>query len=161
MSFPRLLQPVLLIACTYLTGCLSIPLPDQAPATPGETARNANNYGYTPVDPLPIPPVDPTKVKDVLAALPDTTMRLAIGQFDSSGSVSYGPVKVGVAGNNYEVVLDYIQYTTKSFPVKISTTQPTAGPLTGTPCGSSRRRRPTPTCSFRFISGSAFDSPHM
>ena len=114
---------LVMLTAISLIGCSTIPLP----GTEGDTARVSANYGYTPLDPLPIPPIDPTKIKDVLSFLPDTTMRLAIGQFDASGNISYGPVKIGSAGNNYEVILDYIQYTTKSFPVKIkSTTQPSS-----------------------------------
>jgi hypothetical protein len=107
-----------------LAGCASQALPP----TPGETARQQGAYGYTPLDPLPVP-VDPELVGNSLRlqALPDTTMRLAIGQIDDSGNVTYGPVAVGTAGNNYEVTLDYIQFTTKSFPVKIiQTTESTA-----------------------------------
>jgi len=87
------------------------------PVTPGEAARQQGSYGYTPLDPLPIP-VDPS-IKAPLTVLPDITMRLAIGQFNSDGSVSFGPVKVGTEGNSYTVVLDYIQFTTLSIPVKL------------------------------------------
>jgi hypothetical protein len=86
------------------------------PATLGEQSRELT-YGYTPLDPIPVGLTNDANSGDILRALPDETMRLAIGLVEGNGSISYGPAKVGYAGSNYIVVLDYIKYTTQSFGV--------------------------------------------
>jgi hypothetical protein len=88
------------------------------PDTPGDP-ESAQSYGYNPIDSLPITvlPANATRQKK-LEALPDETMRLAIGQFDGKAGLSFGPVVAGVAGNSYVIVLDYTKFTTKSFGVK-------------------------------------------
>jgi len=101
---------VVLVFC----GCAALPLPP----TPGDPAAEAS-YGYHPIDSLPVAvlPANASQERK-LAALPDETMRLAIGQFDAKAGITYGPVATGVAGNSYVVVLDYVKFTTKSFGVK-------------------------------------------
>jgi hypothetical protein len=79
----------------------------------------AASYGYHPIDSLPVEVSPPSASQQRrLEALPDETMRLAIGQFDAKAGLTYGPVATGVAGNSYVVVLDYVKFTTKSFGVK-------------------------------------------
>ena len=102
-----------LCASTLLSGCMTA----NPPSTIGEIVRQEGSYGYTPIDPLPIN-YDRSD-EDVLSSLPDITMRLAVGSFDISGNISYGPVKTGVAGSRYQIVMDYIQYTTLSIPVTV------------------------------------------
>lgn len=91
------------------------------PATLGDQ-KNVPSYGYTPLDPLPVTVKAAGVITNarLLKALPDDTMRLAIGQFDGSANVSYGPAKLGVAGNTYVVVIDYIKSDTRSFGVRIT-----------------------------------------
>lgn len=107
----------LLILCLF-ANCRS----EKIPSTLGDP-RNASVYGYTPIDPLPvsvnIPNDDPEFNIRIMNALPDETMRLAIGQMDNGATIQFGPAKVGVAGNNYVIVLDYIKYTTKSIALNI------------------------------------------
>jgi hypothetical protein len=111
-----------LLALSFVTsGCVA----DKHLRTQGEAARMQGSYGYTPLDPLPIT-MDPS-IANPLDVLPDTTMRLAIGEFDADGSITYGPVKLGTAGNDYTVVVDYIQYTTKSIPVKLQIVKNSSG----------------------------------
>jgi hypothetical protein len=90
---------------------------------PPSTAEALNDYGYHPIDPLPVK-VSPAKAPNemILNGLPDETMRLAIGEVMADGSVSYGPAKAGYKGRAYLVVLDYIKFDTKSFGVRVSTT---------------------------------------
>jgi hypothetical protein len=107
----------IIMAPLIVTACHSLDIPK----TLGDPA-DAPAYGYNPLDSLPVAikgskKSDPT-VDQKLKALPDETMRLAIGVFDSKGDVKYGPAAVGVAGNSYVVVLDYVKFTTNSFPVK-------------------------------------------
>lgn len=97
-----------------LTGCATqFPVPD----TLGDP-KNANNYGYHPLDPLPVR-LDIPKSK-VLDEMPDETIRIAIGSVSGDGEITYGPAKVGVEGKNYVVVLDYIKFATDSFGVSLS-----------------------------------------
>lgn len=107
------LSVICLIALT-LSGCASWTIP----ATPGDS-KSAQSFGYNPIDSLPVTvsPANATREKK-LEALPDETMRLAIGQFDGKAGLSFGPATAGVAGNNYVVILDYTKFTTKSFGVK-------------------------------------------
>lgn len=104
---------VCLIAVT-LSGCASWTIP----VTSGDP-KAAQSYGYNPIDSLPVTvsPKNATREKK-LEALPDETMRLAIGQFDGKAGISFGPTTAGIAGNNYVVILDYTKFTTKSFGVK-------------------------------------------
>jgi hypothetical protein len=97
-----------LIFCAVLCspGCKSL-----RTATMGETARgqSALSFGYTPLDPLPVN----TKTNS-LAEFPDETMRLAVGTVTADGSITYGPARIGGAGSNYVVTLDYIKYRTEA-----------------------------------------------
>lgn len=104
---------ILLISCS---------VSKKVPDTMGDL-KKAETFGYQPLDPLP---VDISSHRDgvltnkiLMTALPDETMRLAIGQLDSKGDINYGPIKVGYAGNSYIVVLDYVKFDTKSFPVGV------------------------------------------
>lgn len=105
---------ILFISMLVLSGCATqFPITD----TLGDP-KNASNYGYHPLDPLPI---DLTiDKKDVLNALPDETIRIAVGSVSDTGGITFGPAKVGAEDNNYVVVLDYIKFGTDSFGVKLS-----------------------------------------
>jgi hypothetical protein len=95
---------------------------------PPTSAEVLNDYGYHPVDPLPVIVKAPDGVKvtpkRVLDALPDETMRLAIGEVLANGSVSFGPAKAGYQGRSYLVVLDYVKFDTKSFTVVLGKAAP-------------------------------------
>jgi hypothetical protein len=58
------------------------------------------------------------KVK-ILDAMPDETMRIAVGTITGNSGISFGPAKTGIEGKNYVVVLDYIKFCTSSFGVMI------------------------------------------
>jgi hypothetical protein len=106
---------------------------ESLPKTVGDP-ENAETYGYQPIDPLPVKlgidtghgnivlRSDKIKVsnKRIMANLPDETMRLAIGQIDGKGNISYSSAKIGYAGSSYSVILDYIKFDTKSLPVEIA-----------------------------------------
>jgi hypothetical protein len=96
---------VLLAALCFFSGCVAPNL-----ETLGEKARGRQvlSYGYTPIDPLPAENV----TTGDLSEFPDETMRLAIGSVSMDGSISYGPARIGGAGSNYVVTLDYIKYKT-------------------------------------------------
>ncbi|PSL44636.1 hypothetical protein CLV51_1058 [Chitinophaga niastensis] len=98
---------------------------------------NVESNGYQPLDPLPvyevvlnaagdtigkgpkigqIPKVENIKI---MATLPDETMRLAIGQVNKTGSISFGATSIGYKDSNYIIVLDYIKFDTKSLTALI------------------------------------------
>lgn len=87
--------------------------------------RNAPSFGYTPIDPIPVPndlrmlildDKNPIAITDLFR---DETMRLAIGSTDGQASVSYGKSIIGIKGQRYIVILDYIKYVTLPFPVYV------------------------------------------
>lgn len=80
--------------------------------------KNANNYGYHPLDPLPVYPT--VHKSQFLEAMPDETIRIAVATVSGDGGLTFGPAKIGVEGKNYVVVLDYIKFGTESFGVKLS-----------------------------------------
>jgi hypothetical protein len=107
-----------------------------SPKIPNTLAESTvlEGFGYQPMDPLPlnmffIKNDTPKTINKPLSAilsnnsiaqlLPDETMRLAIGQIDGSGNVSFGTAKLGIKGSNYIVILDYIKFETKSFAISI------------------------------------------
>jgi hypothetical protein len=97
---------------------------------------NAESFGYQPIDPLPvkfgIEQKDESILylnsqnripnKQIMASLPDETMRLAIGELDGKGNVSFSSAKIGYEGSSYLVILDYIKFDTKSISLKIQRT---------------------------------------
>lgn len=90
-------------------------------STPGDPS-NANDFGYHPLDPLPVNILSdevPISNERMLNALPDETIRLAIGQINASGGVSFSSSSVGYEGEKYVVILDYIKFNTESFGVKL------------------------------------------
>lgn len=80
--------------------------------------KNAKNYGYHPLDPLPINLSNGTS--SPLEVLPDETIRIAVGTISGDGGIAYGPAKIGAEGKNYVVILDYIKFGTDSIGVTIS-----------------------------------------
>ena len=91
-----------------LGGCT----PTRLPSSLGE---GNSSFSYIPLDPLPVVEQRGQGCKDessiyktLLNSLPDQAVRIAVGQYTSSGTLVYGPVSVGVAGERYQVVLDYI-----------------------------------------------------
>lgn len=117
----RILTIGFLIVGVMLSGCASWSLP--SPKTPGDP-QLARSYGYHPIDPLPVRLKADGNVtsRRILDSLPDETMRIAIGQVQANGGITFGPAKAGVAGNSYLVILDYIKFETKSFGVDITDT---------------------------------------
>ena len=51
-------------------------------------------------------------LKELRKALPDQTVRMAVAQYNSNGTVSYGPASVGFEGNSYQIILDYMNTDT-------------------------------------------------
>jgi hypothetical protein len=76
-------------------------------------------FGYVPIDPMPVivdtydgnfEPVN----SDYLSALPDETILVATGKYNSNGTITFGPIGGTIKGEKYTVILDWIKYTTIS-----------------------------------------------
>lgn len=118
--FARRPLTAMLALSAVLSGCASW----TQPATQGDPS-NAVSYGYQPLDPFPIKIIaDPAGKKpapsDVLDALPDETMRMAIGKLDVNGNISYGPTSISAANSKYVVTIDYVKSNTIPMFVKKS-----------------------------------------
>jgi hypothetical protein len=102
--------------CVLLVACY----PQQNP-TPSTVAATANStIGYTPLDPLAvtIQPCNATR-DEILAALPDETMRMSIQLLSGSAQFQLGAATAGVAGQDYRVTLDYLKSDTVSLFSKV------------------------------------------
>jgi hypothetical protein len=111
---------------SMLWGCASF---DVTRSSSRSDAPPESSYGYQPLDPAPtkIQPIgadgkpvsaaQPTR-EEILGALPDETMRLAIGKIDSSGKISYGPASISASNSQYVVTIDYVKSNTVAFFVK-------------------------------------------
>lgn len=85
------------------------------PRTPSELVKGSS---YLPLTPKPITVTGGKATSAVLLdSLPNETMRVSIGTRDENGSLTYGAAAVGQAGHSYEVIVDYIKYTTGYLPV--------------------------------------------
>src|SRR4051812_39010042 len=145
---------LILLASCALAGCESLQLNE--PKTIGEINTG---YNYIPVDPLGVgvliepPPLpagasgwdrsalryarcasrrgkDPKKdPPDVMDALPDHTIRMAMRRITASGDLGYGPVGFTASGNSYEVIVDSIFADTANVRFAVR--------LTGSPGGAS------------------------
>lgn len=98
---------ICLFLLVTLSGCATTRLPNSL-------GEGNSSFSYIPLDPLsvieergPSCEID-SKYKTLLDSLPDQAVRIAVGQYTSSGTLVYGPVSVGVAGERYQIVLDYI-----------------------------------------------------
>jgi len=95
---------------------------------PGTLGSSYSTYSYVPLDPLPVAiklcnSSERSEKPPVLDTLPDQTVRIAVGSYDRSGKLSFGPVSAGVAGHSYQIVLDYIASDTTSISVYMRRSQ--------------------------------------
>jgi hypothetical protein len=123
--------PWILVASVSLSGCDSVPLSESR--TLGEINTG---YNYIPLDPLAVaievdPPLPanataaqarerrysrcvtrskstPPNPSDVMDALPDHTVRMAVRKVTGDGNLGFGPAAFSVSGNSYQVVVDSI-----------------------------------------------------
>jgi len=114
-------QIILFLICfaVSFSGCASRNLPSKGIGV-GFTIK-AQSSGYHPLDPLPIKIICEGELtnKRIMQSLPDETMRIAVGEKNSLGGISYGIAATGYEGNSYVVVLDYIKFNTIPFGVKM------------------------------------------
>lgn len=96
------------------------------PKTPTTLAERSTSYSYIPLDPLAVTTApgkscvnEDSKYKELLDSLPDQSVRLAVGKFDASGALVYGPVQATVSTGIYQVVLDYISVDTSNVTVYV------------------------------------------
>lgn len=103
---------VLMLSTAALGGCAS--LGSSFPDTPQTPAAIFSGFSYVPLDPLPVHVVDGANCGagnprgSILNVLPDNAVRIAVRKLSGSVSGGVAPVQVGVEGNSYQVILDYI-----------------------------------------------------
>lgn len=108
---------------TVLTGCAWSPVIH--PPT-----EILSGYAYIPVDPFPVttrPGLNcpseiagqPTPYEKLPKGLPDNAVRMLVEEFDTSGHVTYGPVRIGASNKSYRITTDFISVDTVSFRVAI------------------------------------------
>jgi hypothetical protein len=119
----------------FITGCNSTFKSNDLPDTIAEGYVKAS---YVPLDGLPIftshgarscgtkgeegetSSGEKREWKELLDALPDQTIRMTVGQYTDSGTLSFGPIVVGKRGAQYQVVLDYINNDAINIPLLIT-----------------------------------------
>ena len=77
------------------------------PRTLGEDAAN---YGYVPVDPLPVRDEGQGRCSspELLDRLPDLSVRFAVADAEQAAGLEFGPSQVTAKNQTYRAVLDYI-----------------------------------------------------
>lgn len=118
-----------LIGVITLGGCSTFGMHStQAPPTPSDST--GRSYGYIPLDPLPVLPAWRDTIgtlnsqycfsrQELIDALPDETMRIAIGTFDAGGNVHFGTASAGIQNQRYVVIVDYMKFQTLALPVRV------------------------------------------
>lgn len=106
----------LLIVAAWLVGCAN------SPQLPSTDAESRSSFTYIPLDPLSITKRQgsscdlgsnsPLTVTELLEALPDQTVRMAIKKFSANGNVSYAAFASAGKNESYEVILDYMNTDT-------------------------------------------------
>ncbi len=109
-------QIYILLVVLVLSGCSSNQL------LPSTDAEVKSSYTYIPLDPLSItkqqgsscPDGINTKleVKDLLEALPDQTVRIAVKKFSTSGEASFTTFATAAKNESYDIILDYMNTDT-------------------------------------------------
>lgn len=95
----------IILAATALSGCGAV-VTDR----PRSLGEEAANYGYVPVDPLPVRDEGQGRCSsaELLDRLPDLSVRFAVADAEQSGGLEFGPSQVTVKNQTYRAVLDYI-----------------------------------------------------
>lgn len=145
MTPARTIVAALAVLAT-LSGCDLLRQRADIPTTLA-AANETPSYGYRPLDPLTATldraDVEVTNCR-ILELLPDETVRLAVGEVDASGNVTYGLAKAGYKGRRYVVVLDYTKSDTRALPASITTDARTP-PATDSRNAAPATRRSVPT----------------
>jgi hypothetical protein len=100
---------------------------------PQTEAERESGFTYIPIDPFSVEviPGDGCKettqekavsYKTLLQSLPDNAVRMLIERFNASGSVTYGPAKLGGKGESYRVTVDYINADTINMRIWLAET---------------------------------------
>lgn len=99
------------------SGCGFNPVNNELEAPETRAAARAL-FGYVPVDPLPVESKGSQETCDVgtgpeqwippIQSLPDNAVRVAIRDFNSSGTFSVSTNEIGTSGNSYQVIIDYM-----------------------------------------------------
>lgn len=118
---------VLSFSLLTLSGCTGFRNAIGLPSTLGEQQSSSS---YIPFDPLPVfsdrarscDDIAEPIFKDLLDSLPDQTVRIAVAEYDNSGTLVFGPVKIGNKGRSYQIVLDYVSVDATNVPIYVKRT---------------------------------------
>lgn len=113
---------LLLVCC--LPGCATM----FSTKTPAE---RESGYTYVPIDPFSVQTIKGDSCQEVsdekarnfgtlLQSLPDNAVRMLVERFNESGTVTYGPAKLGAQGESYRVTIDYINADTINMQIWIA-----------------------------------------
>ncbi|MCK4563803.1 MAG: hypothetical protein KAU94_03915 [Verrucomicrobia bacterium] len=100
---------MVVLGTLLLAGCVTSDL---------KTEQGKYSKGYYPIDPIPIQMAASAAFSNqidnalILTALPDESMRLAVGSYNVSGGITYGPAGASYSKGEYVVILDYTKCTT-------------------------------------------------
>jgi hypothetical protein len=118
------------LGLVFLGGCSAL----SDVTLPRSLGERNSGYAYIPLDPLPVSSQPARscsprgyRFREVLDALPDNAVRIAVGSFDQSGKLTYGPAQIGTQGNSYQVILDYINVDVAQMFFRISRTVASTG----------------------------------
>lgn len=117
------IRKLTLLCLLWLAGCTSFLPP------PKSVSERNSGFSYIPLDPLPVfidrhPSCREIvqdgrlvlapgyEMKPLLDSLPDNAVRIAIKEYSTKGTLSFGGSSVGSEGNRYQVILDYINVDT-------------------------------------------------
>jgi len=118
------MRSLLTLICTsLLLSCSATSLTPNTNASPAASPQTQaalqSGYTYVPVDPFSVQIIpgencvaDAPYYPELLASLPDNSVRVSLEQFDGSGSLGIGPLGASVEGGTYKVTLDYINADT-------------------------------------------------
>ncbi len=112
------------------------------PALPNSLGEQSSGFDYVPLDPLPVRIIrgegcvlSTTRTRPVLSSLPDNAVRIATRQISGSASGTLGPARIGTSGNQYQVILDYINADVVNVRFRIISIRPGATAATPRPDG--------------------------
>lgn len=129
------------ILAVFAVGCTSTAL---------EPAVFIEKTGMQPVNPIPyyqdLPATTPNA--EILNALPNETVRMAVSELEHKSGATWGPVGITAEGKSYSVALDYIKYKIVTAPaIECPDHQSKAAPE-GDGTSAKPKEPPKHTCTF-------------
>ena len=115
----RLFLMVLILA---LSGC-NAPQLSVLGNVPRSLGEQNSGFTYVPLDPLTVNYPGCTGESNgydvILDQLPDNAVRIATKKLSTSSESSFGPIGLGVAGEKFKIVLDYVNVDNSNIPFQV------------------------------------------